>query len=95
MVIRPVLGGVLRLPGRYEDRDTLEQRYFTTDTRRTAEYLGLPYAYPDPSPIQFKPGSLWIPEPEQPRNEMLNRLYVGAAQSGRGLNFLDVVGRML
>lgn len=58
VVIRPVLGGVLRVPERYQDRDELEQRYFEIDTARTAAYLGLPYAYPDPSPIQFKPGSL-------------------------------------
>ena len=44
--IRPVLGGVLRLPERFSDRDSLEQAYFQTDTQRTAEFLGLPYAYP-------------------------------------------------
>ena len=60
VVIRPVLGGVIRLPGRFRDRDALEQRYFETDTARQAEYLGLPYAYPQPSPIAFKPESLWI-----------------------------------
>ena len=93
--IRPVLGRVLRVPVRYQDRDELEQRYFQLDTERIAAYLGLPYAYPDPSPIQFKPGSLWLPEDEQPLNEYLYRLYVGAVQNGRGLKFLDKVGRML
>ena len=43
----------------------------------------------------MKPGTLWVAEPEQPRNEYLNRLYVGAAQNGKGLALLDSVGRML
>ncbi len=95
VIIRPVLGGVLRVPERYQDRDELEQRYFHIDTARTAAYLGLPYAYPDPSPIQFKPDSLWLPEEEQPLNEYLYRLYVGAMHAGSGLEFLDKVGRVL
>ena len=95
VVIRPILGGLLRLPERYRDRDALEQSYFERDTRRIAKMLGLPYAYPDPSPIRMAPGSLWIADPEQPLNRYLNRLYVGAAQQGRALAFLDHVGRML
>ena len=54
-----------------------------------------PYAYPDPSPIQFKPGSFWLPEDEQPLNEYLYRLYVGSVRAEKGLEFLDNVGRML
>lgn len=90
-----MLGGVLRVPERYRDRDELEQCYFQLDTTRTAAYLDLAYAYPDPSPIKFKPGSLWLPEDEQPLNEYLYRLYVGAVQERKGLEFLDKVGRML
>ena len=60
-----------------------------------ADFLGLPYATPNPSPITFKPGSLWVAEDEQPRNEYLYRLFVGSAKAGYGLEFLDKVGRML
>ena len=95
VVVRPVLGGVIRLPERFLGRDQLEQAYFETDTARTAAFLGLPYAYPDPSPIRFKPDSLWVAEDAQPLNEYLNRLYVGAVNAGAGLGFLDSVGRML
>ncbi|MCP5087840.1 MAG: 2-hydroxychromene-2-carboxylate isomerase [Rhodobacteraceae bacterium] len=95
VVIRPVLGGVLRIPERFRDRDGLEQDYFQTDTSRTAKFLGLPYAYPDPSPIEWEAGSLWRAKPDQPRNDHLNRLFVGAVRAGRGLAFLDTVGRML
>ena len=93
--VRPVLGGVLRLPYRYKERDDLEAAYFRTDTQRLAGFLSMPYAYPDPSPITFKPGSLWLVEPDQPLNTMLNRLYVGAVKVGQGLAFLDQVARML
>lgn len=95
VVIRPVLGAVIRVSERYRDRDTMEARYFTMDTAREAAYLGLPYAYPQPSPIALKPGSLWIAEEKQPLNELLNRLYVGATRAGKGLGFLDHVARMI
>lgn len=93
--IRPVLGAVLRVPERYVDRDETEAQYFTRDTARVAEFLNLPYADPDPSPIRFKPGSIWRAEEDQPLNQRLNRLYVGACRQGLGLSFLDHVGRML
>ncbi len=95
VVVRPVLGGVIRQPERYRNRDVLEQRYFATDTAREAKYLGVPYAYPEPSPITFKPGPGWIAEEKQPLNERLNRLYVGATRAGKGLGFLDHVARMI
>ena len=95
IVIQPILGGVLRLPERFKDRDELEQNYFLTDAARTADFLDLPYATPNPSPITFKPGSLWVAEDEQPRNEYLYRLFVGSTKAGYGLEFLDKVGRML
>ncbi|MEM8836840.1 MAG: DsbA family protein [Pseudomonadota bacterium] len=95
VVIRPVLGLVLRMPEATADRGGLEQAYFIKDTKRTADYLGLPYAWPDPSPIEFEPGSLWIASKQQPRVEHLYRLFVGANLQGKGLQFLDKVVRHL
>ena len=95
ILVRPVLGIVLRMPEATRDRKPLEQAYFNTDTRRTAAFLGLPHAYPDPSPIQFEPGSVWIAKKEQPYIEKLYRLFVGATRNGKGLQFLDHVGRGL
>ncbi|WP_375572304.1 DsbA family protein [Seohaeicola saemankumensis] len=95
VVIRPVLGLVLRMPQATKDRGMIEQRYFKTDTERTAAYLRLPYAYPDPSPIQFEPGSVWIATQEQPLIERLYRLFVGASHAGKSLAFLDQIGRGL
>ncbi len=95
VAIRPVLGLVLRMPEATRDRGEVEQQYFKTDTARTAAYLGLPYDYPNPSPIKFTPGSVWIAANEQPLIERLYRLFVGATRSGKGLPFLDLVGRGL
>ncbi len=95
VVIRPVLGIVLRMPEATQDRGEVAQNYFLTDTKRTAEYFGLPYSYPDPSPIQFEPGSVWIAAKDQPHIEYLYRLFVGAQRAGKGLAFVDVVGRGL
>lgn len=67
--VRPILGGVIRAPELYKNRNSLEQEYFKTDTQRTAD--------------------------QQPRNERLYRLFVGAWQAGQALEFLTSVGRML
>ena len=95
VVLRPVLGLVLRMPEATAHRSKLEQDYFVTDTKRTAAFLGLPHAYPEPSPIQFEPSSLWVASKEQPRIERLYRLFVGANRVGKGLAFLDCIGRGL
>ncbi|WP_371226890.1 DsbA family protein [Roseovarius sp. 2305UL8-3] len=95
VIIRPVLGGVIRQPERYKDRGDIELAYFQADTARTAAFFDLPFANPDPSPIVFESGPGWRAAPDQPRNEHLNRLFVGASNAGRGLDFLDHVARML
>lgn len=95
VVIRPVLGLVLRMPEATINRGHREQQYFLSDTKRTADFLGLSHVYPDPSPIEFEPGSVWVASKQQPRIERLFRLFVGAKRAGKSLDFLDVVGRGL
>ena len=88
--IRPVLGLVLRAPEMTADRQPIEFSYFDRDTKRTADFLGLPHVYPDPSPIQFEP-NCWVASKEQPRVERLYRLFVGATRAGKGMDFLRAV----
>ncbi|MEM7432863.1 MAG: DsbA family protein [Pseudomonadota bacterium] len=95
VVIRPVLGLVLRMPELTNDRPQIAQDYFAIDAAREAEFLGLPHVYPDPSPIQFEPGSFWIASKDQPRVERLFCLFVGATRAGQALPFLDKVVRHL
>ncbi|KIC12549.1 hypothetical protein RA19_01320 [Leisingera sp. ANG-M1] len=72
IVMRPVLPGVIRIPEAYADRGPIEQAYFSLDAVRTAAFLKLPYGDPDPSPVNWTPGSLWIATSEQAR---VRRLY--------------------
>lgn len=94
VVIRPVLGLVLRMPESTRSRSKIEQDYFVTDTKRTAEYLGLPHTYPEPPPIKFEPNS-WVASDEQPFVELLYSLFVGAVRQGKALEFLDSIVRKL
>lgn len=95
VVIRPVLPGLIRNPERYADRGADEVTYFAHDTARLAEIYGMPYRYPDPSPVAFKPGSLWVPDAAQPRVHGLYNLFVAATLQGRALAYLDQVMRLI
>ncbi len=93
VIIRPVLGAVLRFPENYAGRSALETAYFEADSQRVTEQLGLPFAGPYPSPITFLPGPGWRAGPDLMRNTRLNHLFVAAVQVGQGLGFLDHVLR--
>ncbi len=92
--VRPVRPGVLRVPERFRDRDTLEQHYFEHDTRRTAAFLGLPYGEADPPPVAFET-SVWVARADQPLIGMLYDLLLAAASLGQALVFLDRVMRLI
>ncbi|MBE1281690.1 MAG: hypothetical protein GJ676_00115 [Rhodobacteraceae bacterium] len=81
IVMRPVLPGVIRIPAAYADRGPMEQAYFTRDVARTADFLGLPFAEANPSPVDWQPGSLWIATGEQARVKRLyNMMWAAPAQ---------------
>lgn len=72
VAMRPVLPGVIRMPERYAGRAAMEHAYFDRDVARTAEFLGLPCAAPEPSPVEWVAGAGWVAGPEQ---GLLYRLY--------------------
>ncbi len=94
VIIRPVMPGVLRLPETYADRSKMERDYLDADVQRTADYLGLDYAEPNPSPVEFVPDA-WIAASAQPRIGRLYDLFVMACRKGSALAFLDQVMRLL
>ena len=67
ILVRPILPGVIRIPEVYRYRRPIEHEYFNRDVLRTASYLNLPYSEPDPSPVNWESGSIWIARPEQSR----------------------------
>lgn len=85
VVFRLVSPGVLRIGGAFAERSAQEQAYFLHDVARTAAFCGLDYAEADPYPVAFKPGSLWVPEADQPRIGRLLDLVMAASERGRGL----------
>ncbi|HEY9217538.1 MAG TPA: DsbA family protein [Phenylobacterium sp.] len=84
-IVRPVYPLAVRTPEFFENRDPLWTRYFFTDVFREAAFLGLPFRWPRPDPVQQANGSYRI---EQPYIHRLTHLGVAAAERGRGLAFL-------
>ena len=94
---RPVLPIAVRTPEFFERVHPLWFSYFMTDVFRVAEFLGLPFAWPRPDPVQVERGPQGRPRtlPEQPYIFRLTRLGVLAAERGRGMAFADEVSRLI
>jgi 2-hydroxychromene-2-carboxylate isomerase len=64
-----------------------------TDVFREAAFLGLPFRWPRPDPVQRSPDTGY--RMKQPYIHRLTHLGVAAVQRGRGLPFLDEVSRTI
>lgn len=84
--VRPVYPLAVRTPEFFETRDPLWTPYFMTDVFREAAFLGLPFRWPRPDPVQQAPGVGY--RMQQPYIHRLTHLGVAAAERGRGLPFL-------
>ena len=90
--VRPVYPLAVRTPEFFDNRDPLWFSYFMTDVFREAAFLGLPFRWPRPDPVQQKSGDYRI---EQPYIHRLTHLGVAAAERGRGLPFLREVSHTI
>ena len=84
--VRPVYPLAVRTPEFFETRDPLWMPYFMTDVFREAAFLGLPFRWPRPDPVQQAPGVGY--RMQQPYIHRLTHLGVAAGERGRGLAFL-------
>jgi 2-hydroxychromene-2-carboxylate isomerase len=84
--VKPVYPLAVRTPEFFETRDPLWTRYFMTDVFREAAFLGLPFRWPRPDPVQQSAEKGY--RMEQPYIHRLTLLGVAAAEQGRGLQFL-------
>jgi 2-hydroxychromene-2-carboxylate isomerase len=91
--VRPVYPLAVRTPEFFEQQDPLWLSYFMTDVFREAAFLGLPFRWPRPDPVQRSPDVGY--RMKQPYIHRLTHLGVAAAQRGRGLAFLDEVSRLI
>lgn len=90
--VKPVYPLAVRTPEFFETRDPLWLPYFMTDVFREAAFLGLPFRWPRPDPVQQQNGSYRI---DQPYIHRLTHLGVAAVERGRGLPFLREVSHLI
>jgi 2-hydroxychromene-2-carboxylate isomerase len=93
---RPVYPIAIRTPDFFDRVHPLWPSYFMTDVFRVAEFLGLPFARPNPDPVvqEIREGR-FITGREQPDLHRLTRLGVLAEERGRGIGFADEVSRLI
>lgn len=90
-IVRPL---ALREPAYFERMGPLHRPYFFLDTKRQADYLGLPFRRPVPDPIQQDPVTLKIAR-DQPYIRNISHLGIEACRQGRGLAYAGSVSRLL
>lgn len=92
--VRVVYPIAVRQPGFFSNSDPLWFTYFLRDVFRSAEYVGLPIAWPSPDPVLMDPKTRTYPK-EQPYIHRLMRLGQAATERGKGLAFLNEVSRVI
>ena len=94
---RPVYPIAIRTPEFFHKVEPQWFPYFMTDVFRVAEFLELPFVWPNPDPVvQFVDDEgLRQTAPNQPHVYRLTRLGTLAAELGRGIEFADEVSSLL
>ena len=83
--VRPVYPLAVRTPEFFENRDPLWTSYLIADVFREAAFLGLPFRWPRPDPVQQAPGAIRRCCPGAGRTELSHPAFStmrGASQSG-------------
>ncbi len=95
VVFRPVLPIALRAKQTvFDASDKKRPRYIVMDSKRRAEFLGLPFVWPNPDPVIQDLETYEVPE-EQPYIWRLSSLGVEAERQGRGIDFAHHVAALL
>ncbi len=84
----------VRDPAFFDQVNPLFVSYLMRDTQRVAEYLGVPFRWPRPDPVEMQLEPRRIPA-EQPYIHRLTRLGAAAEQRGKGLDFTYQAGTMM
>jgi len=92
-VVHPI---AIRTPDFFGRVDPLWPRYFMIDVHRVAEYLGVPFKWPNPDPVvqSWEDGRARTAS-DQPYIHRLTRLGVLAEERGCGLALADEVSRLI
>jgi 2-hydroxychromene-2-carboxylate isomerase len=92
--VRPVYPIAVRQPEFFANSDPLWFSYFARDIHRSAQFLEIPFRWANPDPVQMDPQTRTYPK-EQPYIYRLTRLGMAAVERGRGLEFIEQVGRLI
>lgn len=92
--LRPVYPIAVRQPEFFSNSDPLWFSYFMRDIFRSAQFAGIPFAWANPDPVVMDPATRTYPK-DQPYIYRLTRLGMAAAERGRGLAFIEQVGRLI
>lgn len=90
---RAVYPIAIRTPEFFQSVNPLWGPYLMTDVHRHAEFLGMPFKWPNPDPVRQYRGDDGRARtaPEQPHIARLTRLGIVAAEQGRGIEFADEI----
>ena len=95
VVLRPVLPIALRAKQSiFDASDKKRPRYIVMDSMRRAQFLGLPFAWPQPDPVVQDMETFDVPE-EQPYIWRLSSLGVEAERRARGIDFAYHVSTLI
>lgn len=92
--VRVVYPIAVRQPTFFDNNDPLWVQYFMQDIFRCAQFLELPFVWPNPDPVVMDMASRTYPK-EQPYIYRLTQLGQAAAERGKGLAFLDEVSAII
>jgi 2-hydroxychromene-2-carboxylate isomerase len=91
---KPVNPMAVKVKDFFKNMNPLQAPYVFMDIARTADMLGIPYAWPTPDPVEMDFATGAVAE-TQPYIARLTRLGVEANRRGRGIQFGVEVSRVL
>lgn len=94
IIIRPVYPMAIRDADFFKRTNPQYRAYHTLDSKRIAEFLGLPFRRPLPDPVVHDPETDEFAR-EQPHIFRLTRLGAAAQMAGKSVEFIDRMSRLL
>lgn len=94
VAVRVVMPLAIRDPDYFESLPKARGAYNAMDAKRTAAFLDLPFARPEPDPVVFRQDRN-RPADDQPHIHRLSRLGALAAERGAGIAFIGRVARLM
>jgi 2-hydroxychromene-2-carboxylate isomerase len=92
--VRPVYPIAVRIDGFFKNANPMWRTYLVRDAARSAQMLGMPFAWPNPDPVVMDLKTGEVPK-AQPYISRLTRLGVAAARRGKGLALLREVSAVI